>query len=321
MNDDEKEFENFVREIKFDDRPDYNHRDKLEKELIATLGRQPRQQKQSIKVWRTIMKTKITKLATAAAMILIAVFGITLLVEKSTTPAWAIEQTIEALEKFNAVHIKGTALGEDGSQVSFNLWARANKDHTQSADFHLELGNGQIRVVQEYDTYHYDPNTNTVRIIRGQKASISPWIGPDLFQKLEAITQDWEVSYGTNAATGRDRAFVTCSHPHAPGPKSWWFEFDTETKLPVAFKQWHNLKREGKPNFDAQIVVFYEDLPDKQFEFEVPEDANVTEEFPLSRGLYRINDPNFGMLTEDMTEEEAGREIIRLYWQAVIEAD
>ena len=40
-------------------------------------------------IWRIIMKSRITKLSTIAAVILIAVIGITVL-DKSVTPAWAI---------------------------------------------------------------------------------------------------------------------------------------------------------------------------------------------------------------------------------------
>ncbi len=40
MNDKEKQFEEFVRTIKFDDTPDHSHRDKLEQDLLAVLGKQ-----------------------------------------------------------------------------------------------------------------------------------------------------------------------------------------------------------------------------------------------------------------------------------------
>ena len=315
MTDNEKQFEDFVRKIKFDDTPDPDHRNKLEQNLLTALTKQtPRQ----IKIWRTIMKTKITKLATAAAIILIVALGITLL-NKSTTPAWAVEQTIEALKKFNAVHITGIVIPlEDDLQHSFDLWARANEDHTQSGDFRIETDTGQINWVQGNDTYHYDPNRNTVHIRRGERAQINPWIGRDLLQTLERYTNDWWVSYGTDPATDRDRVFVTCSHPHANagGPKSWWFEFDLETKLPVRFKEWHNLQRKGKPDVDVQRIVYYEDLPDETFKFEIPEDAVVTDNWPDI--LDKLNDPNCGMPAEEMTEDEASVEIVRQYWQAVI---
>ena len=67
MNDDERQFEDFVSNIKFDDTPDTGHRNKLEQDLLRVLARQPRQ----MNIWRIIMKSRITKL-TAAAMLAIA---------------------------------------------------------------------------------------------------------------------------------------------------------------------------------------------------------------------------------------------------------
>lgn len=278
------------------------------------------------------MKTKVAKLATVAIIILAVALSVSIL-SNSTSPAWAIEQTVEALKKFNAVYISGTVSGDftssgafrpdNVSQHSFNLWARANEGHTQSSDFRLEIDDGQIRWVQENDTYHYDPSSYKLRIIRGEKASISPWIGPDLLQTIEQVTDDWQVLYATDPATGRERVIVTCSHKHAPVPKSWWFEFDLETKLLVSFKQWHNLYRQGKPNFDAQRIIYYENLPDEVFEFEIPKDMEITETeiFIPSWALDILNDPNYGISVEGLTRQDACREVLEQFWQAIISAD
>ena len=48
-----------------------------------------------LNVWRIIMKKRITKLAAAAVVIIAVVLSITLL-DKSTTPAYGIEETIQA---------------------------------------------------------------------------------------------------------------------------------------------------------------------------------------------------------------------------------
>ncbi|MBA7692388.1 hypothetical protein ES703_100955 [subsurface metagenome] len=74
MNDNEKEFEKFVREVKFDDTPDPKHRDKLEQNLLRTMTKQPRQ-KQPLQIWRTIMKSRIRKLV-AAVVVIAALIGV-----------------------------------------------------------------------------------------------------------------------------------------------------------------------------------------------------------------------------------------------------
>jgi len=56
-------------------------------------------------IWRIIMKKPITKLVTAAAVILIAVLGISLL-QNSATTAYAIEQTIKACRDARFIHFE-----------------------------------------------------------------------------------------------------------------------------------------------------------------------------------------------------------------------
>ena len=76
MRPEENEFENFIRGIEFDDQPDHTHRDNLEKDILASFTRQARQEPQTIKIWRYIMNSRITKLSAAAAvLILVALLG------------------------------------------------------------------------------------------------------------------------------------------------------------------------------------------------------------------------------------------------------
>jgi len=71
MNNNERQFAKFVRGIKFDDTPDSDHRDQLEQELVAALTEQPKQEVALLQTWRTIMKSRIAKVGTAAAAIII----------------------------------------------------------------------------------------------------------------------------------------------------------------------------------------------------------------------------------------------------------
>ncbi len=76
MNDNEKYIEEFVKDISFD-APDDKHRDVLKKQLLIAF---PKHRLQStvhtVKIWRTIMKNPITKLAAVAVIIIAAFVGI-----------------------------------------------------------------------------------------------------------------------------------------------------------------------------------------------------------------------------------------------------
>ncbi len=266
--------------------------------------------------WRIIMKSKITKLATAA-VIIIGLGMAVHLIDKATTPAWAIEQTIDLLRKFNGMHFTGTMLNEEGKEVSFEAWARANEEQTASNHLRLEIGSGEVDVVSGDRRYEYDPATQTVKITEGYGQAIGIWFGTDFFESLKEIVLDWNQTYGKDPGTDRDRVYVTCSHPAAPDPRSFWFEFDVESKLPVSFKQWENMTREVTPSFYAKSIKYLDDLPDEMFHFEIPEGARTVP--ALAERNNKLQNPNFGMSLGNMTEEQACVKITGRYWQAVIE--
>ncbi|MHC4171802.1 MAG: LolA family protein [Planctomycetota bacterium] len=76
MTPNEKQFENFVSNIQFDDTPDPSHRDKLEQKLLRALAKQTRRKDSPLKMWRTIMKSRMTKLAAAAVIIIAVLIGL-----------------------------------------------------------------------------------------------------------------------------------------------------------------------------------------------------------------------------------------------------
>jgi outer membrane lipoprotein-sorting protein len=101
MNKDERQFEELIKKMTFDDKPDYRHRDKLHQELLAAYaGRQWRQERQSLQtgIWRAIMQSRITKLAAAAV---IAITGLVCIQFLTGTSAYA--QVVQELRNARTV--------------------------------------------------------------------------------------------------------------------------------------------------------------------------------------------------------------------------
>jgi len=262
------------------------------------------------------MKSSFTKLAAAAAIIIATVIGIVLF-EKSSKPAWAIEESMKALDRFNSIYLTGSDF-HNGVQRRLELWARPNANKSQSQQLIMKFEDGSVTWVKdkEIDTYRYDSNSNTVKVVRGNKASLSPWFGAKMLNDLQQETQNFQISYGVDSDTGRERAFVKCCHAAAPTPKSWCLEFDVESKLLVRLKQWEGtMKWEGHPVLEIDRIVYYnDDLDEKTFEFEPPKDAKITfTENPI------FHDPNFGMLIENRSETDAAKQIVEKFWAAVVE--
>ena len=286
MTDKEKEFENLVRDIRFDDTPDYNHRDKLEQDLLSALNRQSRNKPTTLKIWRIIMKSQITKLATAA-MIIVAVAVLLTVLNNTTSTAWAIEQSIEALSKYNAILFEGSEsfLDEDGKLQTREkkAWMAANENQTRVEKERHDVDGVPTLITNGVETWRYDPQTNTV-IKNLPYGTPEHWIGSRFFEQLRAfiesgVIKDWEVTYGKDPVTSKQRAFLTVAwlDKRYNGPRSMWFEFDMESKLVVSMKQWENANWEGPPRIVSDKITYYESLPDELFEFEIPEGATVIE--------------------------------------------
>ncbi len=277
--------------------------------------------KKQFTIKERIRKMKnISKLA-AAAMIIIAVSLSITIFDFGATPAWAIEDTIKALENIYSIKMSGpvSSVSEFGekSEGEFVIWAKPDADGTKSKELRFEMPNQIVVVDSSENTYFYNPEQNSVLVKDFENFRFSPWPGSEFFHIVKRLAENWEVSYGKDEETGRDSIFATGTY--TPESKSWWFQFDSETKLPVRFKQWKNINFEGTPEFFAQTIEYNPELPAGIFEFEIPEGAEVTR-LPKKMPDY-FDDPNVGISADGLTDEEASLTIIDDYWRAIIDGD
>jgi hypothetical protein len=92
------------------------------------------------------MNNRTIKGAIAASIGIIAILGMTVF-DKFTTPAWAIEQTIQALEHVSVVHLAGYAKYPDGPTQNFEVWTRPSSENPSvSGDFLLYEGESHVLV-------------------------------------------------------------------------------------------------------------------------------------------------------------------------------
>ena len=269
MNDNNKQFENFVRQIKFDDTPDASHRDRLEQDLLAALAKQTPQQ---IKVWRTIMKSRITKLAAAAVIIMIAVLVATFL-DKSVTPAYAIEDTIEAMGEVETVHM----VGKDWNGHVFDSWMRINPATGLQDHFYMEgwvTCNGETYeriIVSTPDlSYSYNKSKNVVTVYDGQLIRTDFKFGSIFEQILENLDDEKkvEIYQGKTDDSGKD-VIVIIVHGEK---KTWKILVHPKTKLPVSLE---NFGPDTTDLKKTEQILYNQPLPEGIFEFEMPEGATV----------------------------------------------
>ncbi len=226
-------------------------------------------------IWRTIMKSKITRLA-AAAVIIVAViismkyFGGSI---DGATPAWAIDQTIKALEGTHNCVISGT-----------------NNDYLRSMPFECQIKfddclryktDAEVYVIKA-DIWHlYEPAYGEVIVRKDRNAEwydklmeVKLWGSGSVLKQLRKIADSWHEVYEKDMHTNRDSVFVTCTAMN----RSIWFQFDVETKLVVRGKLWRNLGMQGKPAFVTESIHYNVDMPEETFDFEVPAGVKVVSE-------------------------------------------
>jgi len=266
------------------------------------------------------MKSRITKLAAAAVIILIVVLGINL----STKPAWAIEHTIEALKHIKAVYISGYANYRGSSRESFELWVRpSSTDGHASGDFKLVEGDKHISVYSEKKklTYVYSryPIGDVVYISEGMNRSSTPYPTSNLFEQIKALAENWKEEYHKDEITGRDSVFVTFTGIPVNDACYWRFEFDLETKLPVRASVWWDSNYQGQSHYEYDKIIFDKEIPDGFFDFEIPQGAQVID-CRILRNLLDEN-PNYGIVVDELSTFDACKEAVAQYWQAVVNRD
>jgi outer membrane lipoprotein-sorting protein len=237
-------------------------------------------------IWRVIMNSPFTKIA-AAAIFTIAILTGVFMFERTSGVAWAIEQSIKAMSKYNAVLVEGSEsfLDKDGKLKTRNgkTWAVANKNQTKVEKVRIEFEGVPTIITDGRQTWRYDAETNTVtKNLPYGTAEI--WIGSRLLEQLKTFRESglitkWKVTEGKDSVTGKQRIFLACAwlNKRYKGPRSIWLEIDAESKLLVGFKQWENANWKGPAQYVAERITHYESLPDELFEFEIPEGANVIE--------------------------------------------
>ncbi|MHC4745315.1 MAG: hypothetical protein ACYS8Z_25655, partial [Planctomycetota bacterium] len=275
-------------------------------------------------IWRMIMHSKITKPIAAAIIIITVIIGMNLPSEPS---AWAIEQSIEAMEKYRGFSCYGTItitwteffkqLGvrnlPDLPELTgdFEEWAQADEEFSRTSKTKIYCPNNVTILGSKLHAY-IQLDDGTTYDIAGDYMKMTLWPGSTSLRQLKDSTDTWVQLHGVDAETGRKRIFVKCGI--SATNRSWEFEFDSESKLLVSLKQWNSSSRhQGKPTIEMNRFVYYDRLPDNIFEINLPEsDKIITVNTPLTN-------PDCGISAEGLTKEEACYKITEQVWQAINE--
>ena len=312
MRPEEKEFEEFINEIEFDDTPDYAHRDKLEQNLHACLIRQ---KTTSLSIWRKIMTSKITKFA-AAAVIIFAVFLAISVLDRSVAPAYAVEQTIDAIQKVKTVYMAG----EFYKQGRFECWMKYDGDPDKPTHVWLgRTGHNLCKICSPDGIFGLNKRTNRVHFaLRDER-------NKDWILKFESFFRDAVNKAGrtnsvniyneTDPETGGEIIIVSIK----TSKREQKFVVDPQTKLPISF----STIRDDDPMEMMKKTLAVKNLTEIKYNlqppegiFEMPADTVVVEEEADC-----MVDPDSGLIANGLTRQEACLKIAKQTGQALVDLD
>jgi outer membrane lipoprotein-sorting protein len=236
------------------------------------------------------MRHPVVRYGLAAVLVLAAVVGFTMF-RHTGNVAWAIEQSIQALDKYRAVFSEGLAaenlLTGNGSPAlrPVRRWAVANAEQTAIEKYRDDTDGVTRLMTDGHKTWRYDPQANRVTIENRPYVAGEYWVGSGFLAQLKkgrdaGIITQWEETSAKDPVTRRPRVVLKIAWLAARwnGPRSLRLEFDPETKLLVRVSQWENAHWEGPASIVTEKITYYESLPDEVFEFQIPPGAIVQEQ-------------------------------------------
>ncbi len=207
-----------------------------------------------------------------AAVILAALSGLFLL-GRLNAPAYAIGQTVAAIERVRIVHI----VGRDWSDARVEIWGSIDPNTGLMDRWRVDhLDDGQVVVSTPRNTFTYDRETNTVRIQDGPSAA-SVFRLTEFFAGMENLAQrlDGRITSGevTDPATKQKLIELRMTSPTLDIRSL----IDARSRLPVSITTVRGKKPGSYEMLKHATKITFDEAPhDGLFDFTIPVGATVT---------------------------------------------
>jgi len=205
-------------------------------------------------VRRTIMKSRITKLAVAALIVIAAALSITLL-QNAAVPAYALDQTVAALKNVRFMHL---VAHNDAGQIEDERWIEVGMDGFQIRYRQENPVPRNFGVIEDGESTAVYRNDKRAVIIYDRKDMQYQWVG-ELGKAFENLRREGKIL--------QENADYQDRRAH----KVWWpmlsseCYVDPETKLPISI---------------GRTQLTYEEPPAGTFEIVIPEGYTVIDKRP-----------------------------------------
>ncbi|MCK4753348.1 MAG: hypothetical protein KAS75_07870 [Planctomycetes bacterium] len=272
-----------------------------------------------LNTWRIIMTNKITKLAAAAVIIIAVVFGITVL-DKSVTPAYAIEQTISAISSMRYVHTRYfDASHED---VTKECWIEMD-DTGQLKNVRINwaewITGEQIVVWNKDKTEMWNPKRNRLsvfndKIYTARILQMANKANPRLYvERLHERQSKGEVKIEVEEPSNKSEPIVVTSTGLGENINRYVLFVDQATKL-VTHLEWYQSEDD---------VYKYQGVTEF-FDYNVPIDAKMFtlyDEIPTDAQIDDAKTHDIGLEQGDLTDKEMAVKVVQEFIESLIAKD
>ena len=290
--------------------------EKVRKRLAEqTSGQQPGEQK----IWRIIMKSKITKIAAAAVIVLAVIFSMTIF-DKSMPLAYAIEQTIQASHSVQYLHIRAITPSHEDQPVEF--WIEFAQDG-QPKNMRLNLpdwmapGDGPREVIwkgNKKQEWLKEKNILTTTEDEASAAQILKMIenlDPKLaVTRLQEKQEQGKVELEINEPADKAEPIIVTATSTKEDDSSFQRKvlyIDQATKL-VSAIELYKLK-----NGEYQLMKKLE-----FYDYNQPIDAKMFMFKDVSDDAEHIDLMTIGLARGNLSDEEIAVEVVRQFLEALI---
>lgn len=275
------------------------------------------------------MHSKLTGLTAAAVVAIASIVGIVVF-HDGATPAYAVEQTVQAIREIKTVYMKG----EFYLQGQFECWMRFDGDPDRPTHVWLgRTGESMCKICSPEGVFGLNTRTHRIHYASRDERGKS-WIPKfgSLFKDTlrQAGSGDAiQIDDGNDVMTirrARSSDTVQISDANdvitiriATPQREQEFLIDARSKLPIRF----TTVRDDEPMEMMRKALAVKNLTEIRYNAEPPAGifARPADAIVVEQEVDCWVDPDSGLAVSEMTHEEACRELARQVCQAMIDLD
>jgi len=275
-------------------------------------------------IWRIIMKSKLTKLAAAAVIIIAVTLGLTTILDKSVAPAYALEQTIEAGHTIRYLHVREFKVGQEEPK---ECWLEFDESGIiKNIRFHIPGWDSpddgpKIGIWKQGVAEVWLKKKNVLAVVKDQTVAdrmlaFAQELDPKMaVQNLYKEQAQGDVEVEVDEPSDKSEFIVVTAtygpESSEPGTQDILY-VDQATKLVVAIDSYKLKDGRYQQVSSGEFFSYNQQIDPEMFTLDdVPDDAiridQVSQEVGLAQG--------------ELSDKDIAKEVVRQFLEALIERD